>query len=664
MQSKRKLTLRNILLVGTALILLALQLASSLSDANTPIQTMELGARDTMLRLRGVQPPTGQVVIIGIDDLSLSWTGLQWPWPRAKLAEIVDALNKAGAKVVGLDIFLFEASADPAGDAALARALQESQNSVAAMQIFRDPQQPGSVTLNLPRPILASLDAMGITSLTRDQDAITRSLQAYDTFGEDVYFNWAFELARLYLGADQPTGMSDTSLLFDGQKVPLQRGSLLVNLTGPAGTIPTYSVTSLLEGDVLAQDPDAFRGKIVLVGPTSITLKDVFPTPFSARELTPGVEIIASAVEMMLQKSYLREAPPWVSLLAILLAAVAAALIIRIGKPSLTITWLLVALVLYTLVVYLVFAKGRLYLPLVAPLLMLFLGVLLPTIEQAVSQELEKRRVRGLFTRFISPEMVDQLIATRDINSLNKRANLSILFSDIRGFTTLSEKLAPEEVVAMLNPYLEAMTDVIYKHGGTVDKYEGDAIIAFFGEPVSYPDHALRAARAAVDMRKALDELKAAGRSRAPRAPTSRWASAPLRGGLRRSARFRPAHQLHHHRRRRQSHLPPAGPHQDLPLAHPHQREHPAAGPGGVRHRVRRFRPGQGQIRARPHLQADRSQGRGCGQRLELISGDWSMSSGQPAQTVMCPMFPASSWQTPYTAPNPCEYFYKTDCLW
>jgi adenylate cyclase len=106
--------------------------------------------------------------------------------------------------------------------------------------------------------------------------------------------------------------------------------------------------------------------------------------------------------------------------------------------------------------------------------------------------------------------MVDQLLATQDINSLNKRANISILFSDIRGFTTLSEKLPPDKVVALLNPYLEAMTDVIHKHGGTVDKYEGDAIMAFFGEPVPYDDHALRAARVAVEMRAALANLKEA----------------------------------------------------------------------------------------------------------------------------------------------------------
>jgi adenylate cyclase len=158
---------------------------------------------------------------------------------------------------------------------------------------------------------------------------------------------------------------------------------------------------------------------------------------------------------------------------------------------------------------FLVFARLAWYLPVTAPEAMLLLGVLLPTTEQAVSQELEKRRVRGLFTRFISPEMVDQLLATRDINSLNKRADLTILFSDIRGFTTLSEKMTPEEVVALLNPYLEAMTGVVYKHGGTIDKYEGDAVIAFFGEPVPYADHALRAVRAAVEMQVELSRLNA-----------------------------------------------------------------------------------------------------------------------------------------------------------
>ena len=221
----------------------------------------------------------------------------------------------------------------------------------------------------------------------------------------------------------------------------------------------------------------------------------------------PGVEIVANAVDTILNGSYLRETPFWFPLLMILVMAVLAGLITRIQRPSLAIILMAVGMILYAVITYFVFTGKGLYIPTVSPQLMLFLGVVLPTLEQSVSQELEKRRIRNLFSRFISPEMVDQLLDTQDINSLNKRANLTILFSDIRGFTTLSEKLLPEEVVSILNPYLEAMTRVIEKHGGTVDKYEGDAIVAFFGEPVVHEDHALRAVRTAVDMRQALVEL-------------------------------------------------------------------------------------------------------------------------------------------------------------
>ena len=126
-----------------------------------------------------------------------------------------------------------------------------------------------------------------------------------------------------------------------------------------------------------------------------------------------------------------------------------------------------------------------------------------------MSEELEKRRVRGIFELFISPEMVGQLIDQGVDAMRGKRSELTILFSDIRGFTTMSEKMTPEELVNLLNEYLGAMTDVIHKHGGTVDKYEGDLVMAFFGAPIAYPDHAQRAVRTSIEMRQELDRLRA-----------------------------------------------------------------------------------------------------------------------------------------------------------
>ena len=503
-QSRATSRFRVILIIIIAVVLMALEVASNV--VSTPIESLELGTRDTLMRLRGVQPTSGNIVIVAIDDKSFQWTKYEWPWPRAYLAQIVNAVNQGGARVVGLDILLTEAGKDEGGDAALAQALSESPSSVSVLLISND--QQGTISLSLPiDPYRKSLKSMGITFINQDKDAITRSIQAYDPYGDQVYYNWAFQVASQYLKVSSSSNANPNSLIFNGRQLPLRNGSLLVNYHGPTATYPTYSAYQVVLGDVLKENPNAFKNKIVLIGSTTITLHDVYPTPFSAQQPMPGVEIVANAVDTILSGNYLRETPPWVALLIILVMAILASLIARIQRPSITILLLAISMVLYAVITYFVFLGKGLYIPTVAPQLMLFLGVVLPTLEQSVSQEMEKRRVRNLFSRFISPQMVDQLIETQDINSLNKRANVSVLFSDIRGFTTLSEKMSPEEVVSVLNPYLEAMTKAIEKFGGTVDKYEGDAIVAFFGEPVVHEDHALRAVRTAVEMHKALAVL-------------------------------------------------------------------------------------------------------------------------------------------------------------
>ena len=409
-----------------------------------------------------------------------------------------------------MDILLFEPDKEPANDQAFADALGKAPSAVSVIQIFESPVEEFKVsTLLQPlTPYQQTLDATGVTGFARDEDAIVRSVQAYDSYNNKIYYNWAFQIASQYLGVEPPTNLTSTSLQFNGQTVRMRGGQILVNFSGPAGTFPTYSAANVHDGITLEENPDAFRNKIVLIGATTVTLQDMYPTPFSTQILTPGVEIVASAINTIISGQYLTEAPPWIAILIILVAALLAALISSSKHTTVTVGLLGLIMLGYIIAGVILFMRQRFILPTVAPLVMLFLGVVLPTLEHAVSQELEKRRVRNLFSRFISPEMVDQMMTTQDLNSLNKRSDVSIIFSDIRGFTTLSEKLAPEDVVALLNPYLEAMSKVIYKHGGTVDKYEGDAIIAFFGEPVSFKDHAVRALRAALDMRLALNDLR------------------------------------------------------------------------------------------------------------------------------------------------------------
>ena len=509
-KEKKPLNLRAILLLGTLTLVLLLQIAGLFPNVTTPLEQMEYSARDILMRLRGKETPSDDIVIVAIDDESFSGTGFQWPWPRSYFAKIVDQINAGGGKVIGVDIFLSEPDHIESNDLEFADALGRSPAAVNVLQIIKNgDEQFSSLTLVQPlSPYRNILDGIGITSFIRDEDAIIRSMQAFDSYNGETYYHWAFEVARLYLGVEMPSNPTGKSLLFNGKTVPLNAGQLLVNFTGPAGSYPTYSAYSVALGDVLEQDPDAFRGKIVLIGATTVTLQDIYPTPFSTKIPTSGVEIVASTIDTLIQGKYITQASPWVAFLITILAGLLAYLISFSKRPSLTVTLLLASMAGYLAIAFIIFLRQRYVLPVVIPQVTLFLGVVLPTLEQAVSQELEKRRVRSLFSRFISPEMVDQMMETQDLSTLNKRSDISIIFSDIRGFTTLSEKLTPEEVVALLNPYLEAMSKMIYKHGGTVDKYEGDAIMAFFGEPVPYKDHAVRAMRASLDMRKALTELK------------------------------------------------------------------------------------------------------------------------------------------------------------
>ena len=500
---KRRLT-RFLLILGVALILAFGEIIAAYPSKMTPTKRLDLVTRDVAMRLRGVRPPDGNIVIVAIDDFSFNWTGKPWPWSRAYLAEIIRALDEDGARLIGVDITLFEAANDPEEDAALAQALEDAPFAVGVMQIYRD--QQGVLSLRLPAaPFRDAFDGVGITRVTLDSDAIARGLPAYASYLGETYYNWCFEIAHLISGEEAPAAPSANQLSLGERRIPLKNGSLLVNFAGPPGTYPTYSAARVPLGDYPA---GTFRDKIVLIGATSPTLQDVYPTPFSSQHRMPGVEIIANAVDTILNERYLHVMPLWVSLLLIALIATLDAFILKASRPSVAVAWMIVAMILYGIVYDVVFRTRGIFLPFTAPEAMIFFGVVLPTLGESVSQEIEKRRVRTLFTRFISPEMVEQLLATQDIRALNKRANLTILFSDIRNFTSLSEKLTPEEVVALLNPYLETMTSVIHKHGGTVDKYEGDAIVAFFGEPVPHPDHARRAVRAAVEMYLSLDELK------------------------------------------------------------------------------------------------------------------------------------------------------------
>ena len=502
-QTKFSRRRKNLMIVLIAVFLAGLNLYANFPEVATPLERLELAAMDTAIRVRGQQAPNENIVIVAIDDSSLAWFSERWPWSRSRMAEIVNWLNDAGARLIAYDIFLFDPALNPEDDIALAEAFRQANAVVTVSQIFTTQY---STTLALPEDLfLPVIDGVGITEIERGDDAIARGVTGYKNFEGEFFYNWAFEVARIYLETDPPSNPNPASVLFNGETIPLnRRNELIVNYAGPPQTYPTYSAAYLLEGDY---NPSIFKDKIVLIGASSETLQDLYPTPYSATNLTPGVEVVANTIATLLSGDYLSVTPPWGAMLLILGMALLSRLLISSSRPTLAILLMTVAALTYLAIRQFVFYRSGLQVTIVSPLLMLILGVVIPTLEQAVTQEIEKRRVRNLFSRFISPQMVNQLLDTQDINSLNKRTELTILFSDLRDFTSLSERMKPEDVVKLLNPYLKTMSEIIHQYGGTVDKYEGDAIIAFFGEPIPHKDHAIRATFAALEMNAALQKL-------------------------------------------------------------------------------------------------------------------------------------------------------------
>jgi adenylate cyclase len=283
-------------------------------------------------------------------------------------------------------------------------------------------------------------------------------------------------------------------------------GRLLVNYMGPEKTFPHYSIADIIKGRLPAE---TFRNKIVLVGATAVGIYDLRVTPFSAAY--PGVEIHANVIDNILHQNFLLYSS-FIRLLDII-AIIAFGLIIGFVVPRLKavtgIFAFLVSIGAFIAINLFVFSQFNIWMNLTYPLLTMIAIYFGVTIYRYVTEEREKKKIRGAFQYYLTASVINEML--KDPTKLKlggDKKDLSVLFSDIRGFTTISEKLTPEELVHLLNEYLTAMTDIVFKYDGMLDKYMGDAIMAVFGAPLDQPDHAKRACLTALDMLSELHRLQ------------------------------------------------------------------------------------------------------------------------------------------------------------
>jgi len=443
-------------------------------------------------------PADPAIVIVSIDNASLSQIG-RWPWPRDTHAKIIDRLTTAGARAIGYDVNFSEVS-DAALDTELAQAIARSGKTVLPVELefiasggrlTFDPKKTVS-----PLPELgAHAAATGHVNTPPDADGVVRRvpLVARAPDGSLVPC-FACEILRV-AGRDSQL----TNAPLDGNK------ALIVNYPdAPGKAFRVISAVDVLHGTA---DLRPVKGAMVLVGATASDLHDENLSPTSQGRPMPGVEIHASLADTILHGRWLRALPTWVGALYLVLLG----LVIGLAVPRLRARYglILVGGLLVASVVLGIglFDQGWIF-DLVWPAITIILAYAAVTLERRIASERERRQIRQAFSRYVSSTVVDAILEDPSRLKLGgERKRMSVLFSDIRGFTTISEGLSPERLVEILNKYLNRMTDVVFANHGVLDKYIGDAVMAFWNAPFDQPEHALCAAMTALEMRSALRQM-------------------------------------------------------------------------------------------------------------------------------------------------------------
>ncbi|OGP63823.1 MAG: hypothetical protein A2V65_01925 [Deltaproteobacteria bacterium RBG_13_49_15] len=545
------------------------------------LELMELKTIDLRFLSRDAIPATGTVVMAIIDEKSLNAEG-RWPWPRSKIAQLVDELTKNGAKVIAFDIGFL----DPDENTNL-KLIQEIRRTVDRLNIHSQPlsesieeyqhktdndrllkeaieRSGAKIVLGhffhmntrdlnyevTPAELDRQLDRISSSRypLIKGADENGRSLPVINVFApqgnleifsqggissgffnkmpdEDGVVRWTPLMLRCRGGIYAPLtvqavweflGQPDLSVIggaygVEGVQIgetfiPTDEyGRLLVNHLGPSTVIPQYSVTDIIGNRV---KPDSFKDKIVVVGGAAMGIADYIITPFSSS--LPGMTLHATVIDNILTQNFLTK-PNWTRIFD-LLAIIVVCLITGIVLPHLkAFKGLLFALFLfigYIFLIYQLFIRAKILVNMVYPLLGLALTYIALTVFNYVTEERSKRHVRKAFSQYVASDVIEEILENPDELKLGGDVKtLSVLFSDLTGFTTYSEKYSPQELVNILSDYFNKMTEEVFSSRGTLLMYIGDGLMAVFGAPVESADHAEHACDAALAMRKRLHLL-------------------------------------------------------------------------------------------------------------------------------------------------------------
>jgi adenylate cyclase len=466
-----------------------------LTHATGVFHRTELQTIDARYHVRGSNPSlVKNFVIVGVDSQTLSYFatskthGADWPFPRRDHARVIDNLLKAGAKHIAIDMqFSNPSNFGPRDDYALAVALTKAKHVVLATT---------AVAAHGATDILG-----GNANLRRFGDAVAANSSEFpDTDGVDRRMQYSFQGLETFgtAIAAEMLGKPVSPKLFGSATAQVP-----IDFAGPPGTVTFIPYWKVWTGQFPAS---LVRGKTVLIGGTAQILNDRHQTPTSGSslngDLMAGTEIVANSAATVLDGIPLRDDAGWVNVLLIILLGSIAPLLGGLRSWALRALFGgLLAGALYAVAAQLAFNSGRI-IAVIDPEFALLVGIVGTLAVVYLGEAFERQYARSTFARFVPPGVVDQVLASSDddLRLAAVERVCTVMFSDLRGFTRFSEHQPVEKVIAVVNHYLNEMTEAILDAGGTLIAYMGDGIMATFGAPLEQDDHADRAVRAAREM--------------------------------------------------------------------------------------------------------------------------------------------------------------------
>ena len=497
----------------------------------SPINALEDRLLDYRFKIRGAVKPPKDIIIAAIDEKSIDMLG-RWPWDRDIMADVLKKLKGLGVRIIVFDIIFSEAEKN---DTLFSKAMADAGNVILPVFFEFDSESDipdeefisdssfvnvkNSDKFNQYNPIGAkkittpvselgkSAIALGYVNTFPDDDGILRWEPLVIEYNGYLYPSITLQSAVKYLKIPNKMVILEATegIRLGETYIPTDRfGRTLINYYGTDQTFSYFSISDILDGNI---KPEDFHDKIVLIGATAVGIYDLRVTPFTAA--MPGVEKHANVIASIIEKKFIKSAPKLINITILLLSGLLLSLLIvrfkAFGGSAITISFLF----FISLLGYYLFAQKGIWINITYPILNIFFVFISVTIYNYVAEERYAKRIRAMFSSYVTEKIVNELIKNPDMAKLGgERREITVLFSDVMGFTSFSEKHAPEEVVAILNEYLGEMTDIVLKWEGTLDKFIGDAILTFWNAPMRQENHAELAIKCALNMVGRLKELQ------------------------------------------------------------------------------------------------------------------------------------------------------------